>query len=235
MSPIATQGSAVVTAHAAKHHSARPSKPKVPRQTTAANINTELPAQGSADMISENPSTSQIIKNLESPAMDELPAYDDVVEDGLGTDSRRGSAAASSAVSASRPAMAVSPRQEEGSETLPDYSCTLTARAVFHRKMEYEGALHRARDRTWYKVLVELQGTALRIHKIRNTGVMAIINKISPSTEDLTRTEMAMCTVTPSADLPAWCGKGDLVKSYTLQHGDVGVAADYQKFVFPFV
>ena len=87
-------------------------------------------------------------------------------------------------------------------------------RAVFERKMELETAVHRAFDRNWHKVFVELQGTALRFYKAKSAGLFA--DGGGPNT---------------SADLPPYLKAGDLLKIYSLQHADVGIAADYKKYV----
>jgi hypothetical protein len=79
------------------------------------------------------------------------------------------------------------------------------------KKMELESAVHKARDRNWYKVFVTLQGTALTLYKIKSTRVHV---KDRPKV---------------SADLPLSLKRGDLLKSYNLQHADVGIAADYVK------
>jgi hypothetical protein len=51
----------------------------------------------------------------------------------------------------------IQPREDEGREQLPAYSCSIMIRAVFERKMELETAVHRAFDRNWHKLFVELQ------------------------------------------------------------------------------
>jgi len=62
-------------------------------------------------------------------------------------------------------------------------------------------------------VYVTLQGTALTFHKFKSSGVF-------PRTGDGRK---------HTPDLPAGSKKGHLLRSYNLQHADVGVAADYFK------
>jgi len=106
----------------------------------------------------------------------------------------------------------IQPREDEGREILPPYSTAISLQGVFLQKMELEGVVHRAQDRNWYRVLVTLQGTALSFYKCKIPGVFAS-RKSSP-------------------DFPAGTTKGAFLRSYNLQHADVGVAADYVKYVF---
>jgi hypothetical protein len=103
----------------------------------------------------------------------------------------------------------IQPREDEGREVLPPYSSAISLQAVFLRKMELEGAVHRAQNRNWYRVFVTLQGTALTFHKCKVPG-MFVKSRASP-------------------DFPAGTTKGPLLQSYNLQHADVGIAADYVK------
>jgi hypothetical protein len=109
----------------------------------------------------------------------------------------------------------IQPREDEGREVLPGYSCAISLESVFLRKLELEGAVHRAYDRNWYKVFVTLQGTALTLHKYKNKGLFTKAEREKKS----------------SRDLPAGAKRGHLLKSYNLQHAEVGVAADYLKYI----
>jgi len=101
----------------------------------------------------------------------------------------------------------IQPREDEGRETLPPYSSEISLNNVFQRKMELEGAVHRARDRNWYRTWVTLQGTALTLHKVKSG--------FFPTNYS--------CQV-PLADVALPGKKGKFVKSYNLQHADVGIA-----------
>lgn len=108
----------------------------------------------------------------------------------------------------------IQPREDEGRETLPPYSSEISLENVFLRKVELEGAIHRASDRNWYRVYVTLQGTALTFHKHKSSGYF------SAWSSDYGRNDVAV----PEK-------KGQLLTSYNLQHADVGIAADYYKYV----
>ncbi|TAQ84890.1 hypothetical protein B7494_g6778 [Chlorociboria aeruginascens] len=107
----------------------------------------------------------------------------------------------------------IQPREDEGRESLPPYSSSISLESVFSRKMELEGAVYRSHDRNWYRVFVTLQGTALTFHKCKGQGVFAKAEAGRKS----------------SLDFPAGTKKGQFLRSYNLQHADVGVAADYMK------
>lgn len=94
--------------------------------------------------------------------------------------------------------IAITPRAEEGHETLPKYTCDLALSALFLRKSEFEGPLNRAPVRAWHRVHVTLQGTALTI---------SLCPRIS---------------LPRSKPLPP-------PRTYSLQHAEVGIAADYSK------
>jgi hypothetical protein len=107
----------------------------------------------------------------------------------------------------------IQPREDEGRETLPPYSSAISLENVFMRKMELEGAVHKAQDRNWYRVMVTLQGTALTFHKCKTPGFFGV----------------GMGGSKHSPDFPAGTTKGSFLRSYNLQHADVGIAADYLK------
>jgi len=108
----------------------------------------------------------------------------------------------------------IQPREDEGREVLPPYSSAISLRAVFQRKMELEGAVHKAQNRNWVRVYVTLQGTALTFHKCKIPGILGSKGRTTP-------------------DFPAGTTKGPLLQSYNLQHADVGIAADYVKYGDP--
>lgn len=107
----------------------------------------------------------------------------------------------------------IQPRADEGHEVLPPYTCSINTHAVFYRKMELESAIHKAQDRSWYRVWVELRGTALKIFTTKSTGMFSSA-KSAPN-------------INP--DQPAWLLRGDEIRTYSLQHADVGMALDYHK------
>ncbi|KAK4703432.1 hypothetical protein P7C70_g2779, partial [Phenoliferia sp. Uapishka_3] len=59
----------------------------------------------------------------------------------------------------------VFPREEEGKEPLPDYTCAVHFEAYMPRKMEFTAPTVQAKDRAWKKQYVVLHGTAIKIYK----------------------------------------------------------------------
>jgi hypothetical protein len=109
----------------------------------------------------------------------------------------------------------IQPRPDEGHESLPPYSCSLSLQNVFLWKMELEGAIHQAADREWKRVVVSLQGTALNFYKVRGGGLFGRKRKGDDGEMEKERGG----------------GKGGLIRSYNLQFAEVGIAADYTKYV----
>ncbi|KAI5854563.1 hypothetical protein BZA05DRAFT_318830, partial [Tricharina praecox] len=103
------------------------------------------------------------------------------------------------------------PREEEGREELPPYTCSLHREAMFERKMELQSPFERAHKRRWKKCYLVLHGTKLEVHKARKIPWFARgLKKADPSK-------------------PAGWRAGPLLESYTLQLGEVGTATDYKK------
>ena len=91
-------------------------------------------------------------------------------------------------------------RDEEGNETLPDYSCSVFRSAIIYHKLEcvYPGLP--AKKREWIKVYSILFGTVMRIYLIQPDGSLSI---------------------NFSLDNP--------YREYTLQYAEAGIATDYVK------
>ncbi|KUI64690.1 hypothetical protein VM1G_00231 [Cytospora mali] len=106
------------------------------------------------------------------------------------------------------------PMMEE-EESLPQYSCDVHMENVFQMKMEIEDAVKRAEYRNWRAMFVVLHGTALHIYSAKEKGWC------------WGKSRMHGPDVQP--DNPPWLRKGSLERSYSLQHADVGIAADYHK------
>lgn len=102
-------------------------------------------------------------------------------------------------------------------ELLPAYSCDVHMETVFQMKMEIEDAVKRAEYRNWRTMFVELHGTALHIYSAKK--------------KDFGWGKSRMHGPDVKPDNPSWLRKGSLERSYSLQHADVGIAADYQKYV----
>ncbi|KAI9750751.1 MAG: hypothetical protein M4579_006323 [Chaenotheca gracillima] len=105
------------------------------------------------------------------------------------------------------------PREEEGRECLPEYSCSLNIESMFFRKMELDSPFDRCYDRAWHKVFVVLEGTMLSIHKVKTPGFFSKTSYTDVGTQDR----------------PAGTSAGKKLRSYTLQHAEFGIAADYAK------
>ncbi|KAH9996727.1 hypothetical protein BJV74DRAFT_283994 [Russula compacta] len=59
----------------------------------------------------------------------------------------------------------IQPRDEEGSERLPQYTNDIYLRAIMPRKMEFSAPGVQARDRKWRRTLCILEGTVFRVYK----------------------------------------------------------------------
>ncbi|KAF8471730.1 hypothetical protein BDZ91DRAFT_629277, partial [Kalaharituber pfeilii] len=105
---------------------------------------------------------------------------------------------------------------EEGREQLPPYSCSVHREAVFHTKMELSSPFEKATDRSWRKEYVVLHGTLLRMHKPRRIPFFSTPEVRSGQGED------------GSARPDGWM-PGELLRKYTLQGAEVGIAGDYKK------
>ncbi|ROT38529.1 hypothetical protein SODALDRAFT_164338 [Sodiomyces alkalinus F11] len=102
-------------------------------------------------------------------------------------------------------------------DVLPPYSTDIDLQGVWETKMEIEDTNKRADSRQWSTVLIELRGTQIKLYSVKNDwaqwgwGV----------TKDW--------VTAMSPDNPPWVRKGALLRAYTLQHADAGIAADYKK------
>ena len=110
------------------------------------------------------------------------------------------------------PRFRVTPREEEGREELPAYSCSLHYEGVFERKMELKTPFERANSRVWRKFYFVLRGTKLDVHRARSTPWFQ-------------KGSLKLCSEV--GYIP-----GKLVETYTLQLAEVGTAADYKKYPF---
>lgn len=59
----------------------------------------------------------------------------------------------------------ITPREEEGRETLPDYMCTVHIEGYLPRKMEFSAPGVQAKDRSWRRQYFILHGTCLRVYR----------------------------------------------------------------------
>lgn len=133
------------------------------------------------------------------PAMP--PSYESAMRAVLGE--QRRAAASSGGAAAAAPA-----------DVLPKYSCDVHMEGVFMRKMEIEDTVKRAEYRTWQMVYVELHGTALHVYNVKKERGWWANKSDGPDI---------------SPDSPPWVKKSTLERTYSLLHGDAGIAADYKK------
>lgn len=98
-------------------------------------------------------------------------------------------------------------------ERLPPYQSSIALAAVFAKKLEIEKTVKRAEDRRWRSVFVSLNGTALHLYSLKKDWGIGRAHGGA-----------AIC-----ADNPPWIKIAKLDRSYSLQHADAGIAADYQK------
>ncbi|KAK5004892.1 hypothetical protein LTR28_008354, partial [Elasticomyces elasticus] len=98
-----------------------------------------------------------------------------------------------------RPRRPLTPRPtDNGLEPLPAYSCSVRKEGVMMLKVESKTPFEPLREASWRQVYVVLCGTQLAIHRVKNIGFGS--------------------RARPAAGAP--------LKRYTLQHAEVGLAAD---------
>lgn len=105
----------------------------------------------------------------------------------------------------------IEPREEEGNEQLPEYTCSLHKEAIFDHKMEMISPFDRAGKRKWGKTYAILHGTLLQLYKPKRVPFFS--------------------KVPQQIGKPLGYTPGEMVRSYTLQLAEIGVAADYRKWV----
>ena len=136
------------------------------------------------------------------------------------------------------------PRDEEGLETLPGYSPTIHKHGPMRRKPELASPYLSSAQRSWQFVYIELNNTQLNVYRLlripgSNLGSNSTSNKQSKQTKqpdstelnniDLNRTNKRKRYLTGTVVENGTCKIGKLLKSYSLQYADVGVAVDYLK------
>ena len=104
---------------------------------------------------------------------------------------------------------ASAPMTEPGTEILPIYSANIELTNVFLRKSEFHTLSQRCPDRKWRRVIATLTGTKLEIH----SATRPLLSHAMPNHSDETTNFK----------------KGALMKSYSLQHAEFGLASDYLK------
>lgn len=87
-------------------------------------------------------------------------------------------------------------------KTPPAYSCTVEIEGTLGMKQELTSVFDVSRSREWHDVYVVLQGTQLCIYRIKTPGILSKDRAPAP---------------------------GRLLRTFTLQHAEVGVASDFKK------
>ncbi|RPA84429.1 PH domain-like protein [Ascobolus immersus RN42] len=109
------------------------------------------------------------------------------------------------------PRFPIAPRPEEGCEALPTYTSSIFKEALFDVKFEMSSPFEKAHDRSWRSVYTVLNGTALNIYRPKRTTVLG---NLGPG---------------QSANSVKGFAPGHLLKTYTLQGAEIGLADDYHK------
>lgn len=152
----------------------------------------------------------------------------------------------------------VLPREEEGKETLPPYTCAVHIEGYMPRKMEFMRPGVQAKDRAWKRQYVVLHGTSLKIfrqdpashpvsgHDTRTVGRARSSGEWEASSRDgielpppvhYHEGQYGVVPGTSSVYMPTNLSEAksalhthnQLVKHYTLQSAESGLAADYLK------
>ncbi|KAF2034542.1 hypothetical protein EK21DRAFT_56534 [Setomelanomma holmii] len=84
----------------------------------------------------------------------------------------------------------------------PQYECTVELSGVLGVRQELSSPFQVAGNREWCDAVVVLQGTQLSVYRVKNPGLLS--KNRSPTA-------------------------GRLIRSYTLQHAEVGIASDFKK------
>ncbi|KAK7182276.1 hypothetical protein PSPO01_11749 [Paraphaeosphaeria sporulosa] len=84
----------------------------------------------------------------------------------------------------------------------PPYDCTVFQSGVMGMKQELTAIFQVSRSREWHDVYVVLEGTQLKLHRIKSPSLLSKNKSPTP---------------------------GRLIRSFTLQHSEIGVASDFKK------
>lgn len=108
------------------------------------------------------------------------------------------------------PRYRIVPREEEGHEKLPGYKSHIFREGLLERKVELDTPFDGASNRKWMHVHVELNNTKLSIYSVSSR----IGRNSKKYTDSLTDKSYKI---------------KQLIKVYSLQYADVGLASDYDK------
>lgn len=107
------------------------------------------------------------------------------------------------------------PREEEGHEELPGYTCTIEKEGLLAVKIEYENPFERSPNRAWKNRYLVLQGTKLEIREPKASSMFVKGDGWKP---------FALAK-------KVQYGPGRVVDSFTMQLAEAGMATDYRRLV----
>lgn len=133
------------------------------------------------------------------------------------------------------PRSAIHPRPEEGREVLPKYSPAVYLESIMCRKLELNTPYLSSTQRSWHLVYVQLNNTQLNFYNLTPTHTHSLKRKsdvLPPSAAD---SHIVTDSPRNPHDLPGTLVEngtfrvGNLLRSFTLQFAEVGIAIDYKK------
>ncbi|KAF5092849.1 hypothetical protein D0Z00_004378 [Geotrichum galactomycetum] len=137
------------------------------------------------------------------------------------------------------PRYAVYPRPEEGREDLPGYSPAVYRESLMCRKLELNTPYMSSGQRSWQLVYVQLNNTQLNIYGVSQASQTSVSTSTSAPRRKLSSLSgyEDIAAVTLSRENPhslpgTLLGPlrvDSLLRSYTLQYAEAGVATDYSK------
>jgi hypothetical protein len=137
------------------------------------------------------------------------------------------------------PRYAVFPRPEEGREELPGYSPAVYRESLMCRKLELNTPYMSSGQRSWQLVYVQLNNTQLNIYAVTQISQSSASNSASTTRRRFNSLSgyEDIAAVTSSRENPhslpgTLLGPlqvDSLLRSYTLQYAEAGVATDYSK------
>lgn len=143
----------------------------------------------------------------------------------------------------------VYPREEEGSERLPNYTCSVHIEGYVLRKAEFSAPSVQSKDRTWKRTWLVLHGTSiklykydLRSHPMSSEADWSLVcadgppsahfhvgeyGAPIPEAASAGSTFLNEARAKVKSGLPL--GGNQLLRNYSLQNAESGLAADYIK------
>lgn len=132
------------------------------------------------------------------------------------------------------PRYAIHPRPEEGNELLPAYKPSVYLESVMCCKLELNTPYLPATTRSWTLVYVQLNNTQLNIYHLAPTHARSALKRKLSTLPAHVSDPIVQTNQNPHS-LPGTVVEngafqvGKLIRSYTLQFAEVGLASDYKK------